>query len=273
MGRLNSSFIGLPFYLKRPVRGFINAYTGEVCLKVEDRLAYVAARDGFYRVKRGSSFFSVKRIWLDAEENFGWLGPAKERLSLVVPKKIPFRLLDRAAVFFGKVYGQLESEAALLIYWDIKSRQYKLFCPKQKVEECRVKYDLPPTPENRIRVGTIHSHCDFDAFHSPTDRDDEKNEDGLHITIGSVDAKPAYVLSLVVDGKRKRLRLFDVFAEEVPGEFIRRPRTPKKWLERVSRKVKTKSNIIFVGEAPFLKENEIEQLPSLSKSAPRGFIW
>lgn len=35
-------------------------------------------------------------------------------------------------------------------------------------------------------IGTIHSHCDFAAFHSGVDDADEINFDGLHITIGKL---------------------------------------------------------------------------------------
>jgi hypothetical protein len=35
-------------------------------------------------------------------------------------------------------------------------------------------------------VGTIHSHCDFSAFHSGTDTFDESTFDGIHITLGHV---------------------------------------------------------------------------------------
>lgn len=35
-------------------------------------------------------------------------------------------------------------------------------------------------------IGTIHSHCDFAAFHSGVDDADEINFDGLHITVGKL---------------------------------------------------------------------------------------
>ncbi len=44
------------------------------------------------------------------------------------------------------------------------------------------------TAEGYVLYGTIHSHCDFSAFHSGIDDSDELNFDGLHITIGNVDA-------------------------------------------------------------------------------------
>lgn len=40
--------------------------------------------------------------------------------------------------------------------------------------------------EGYVVYGTIHSHCNFAAFHSGTDDNDETNFPGLHITIGNV---------------------------------------------------------------------------------------
>lgn len=45
--------------------------------------------------------------------------------------------------------------------------------------------DPNPEPPGDYR-GTIHSHCDANAFQSGTDRSDEITQDGLHITIGKV---------------------------------------------------------------------------------------
>ncbi len=48
--------------------------------------------------------------------------------------------------------------------------------------------------------GTIHSHCDFKAFHSAVDIADEENFEGLHITLGHVNAKFDLSYHFVFDG-------------------------------------------------------------------------
>lgn len=48
--------------------------------------------------------------------------------------------------------------------------------------------------------GTIHSHCDFGAFHSGTDDADEIDFDGLHITIGNVLSGWSYSARFMIDG-------------------------------------------------------------------------
>lgn len=40
--------------------------------------------------------------------------------------------------------------------------------------------------EGLIEAGTMHSHCNSGAFASGTDKDDERNRDGLHVTIGKL---------------------------------------------------------------------------------------
>jgi hypothetical protein len=46
-------------------------------------------------------------------------------------------------------------------------------------------------PEGYIAFGTVHHHCTASAFQSGVDTADEKNVDGLHITIGNLD-QPKY---------------------------------------------------------------------------------
>ena len=61
--------------------------------------------------------------------------------------------------------------------------------PKQFVSYSSVFYNREAFThiegfEDFLCVGTIHSHCDFDAFHSGTDIKDEEDVDGLHCTFG-----------------------------------------------------------------------------------------
>ena len=54
-----------------------------------------------------------------------------------------------------------------------------------------------------MKVGTIHSHCDFGASHSHGDHADEEHFDGIHITLGHVTSEtPSLSVSLVIDGIR-----------------------------------------------------------------------
>jgi hypothetical protein len=60
-------------------------------------------------------------------------------------------------------------------------------------------------------VGTIHSHCDFSAFHSGTDEADESTFDGVHLTFGHVNSdKFSIASSIVFNNNRSKLEPSDV---------------------------------------------------------------
>jgi hypothetical protein len=68
-----------------------------------------------------------------------------------------------------------------------------------------VKYIRPSSDEDLgLPVGTIHSHCDFGAFHSGTDHEDESTFDGLHVTFGDITKSEgmSVSVSLVVHNMR-----------------------------------------------------------------------
>ncbi len=129
--------------------------------------------------------------------------------------KIPTALLIRSLLFFRVVYKRHRAEAIVLLHYSERQKKYMLWCPNQKVAGLRIaSYD----PHERFKdfqlVGTIHSHASVSAGHSSTDHNDEKNFDGLHITLGDVEQLHAFSLSasLMVNGHR--------FVKE-PSELIR----------------------------------------------------
>lgn len=58
--------------------------------------------------------------------------------------------------------------------------------------------------------GTIHSHCNFSAFHSGVDDADETNFTGLHITIGNVNSGWSYSARWMIDGAEFKREITDV---------------------------------------------------------------
>lgn len=131
--------------------------------------------------------------------------------------KVPGSIIARAHAFFAKVFAKHGAESYVTLMYSRKTGEYSLWCPKQRVSRGGVRYernDQPPFAERKEldlqMVGTIHSHCDFSAFHSGTDVGDEEDFDGLHITIGHVNtAEPSMVASIAVNGQRKQLRVED----------------------------------------------------------------
>jgi proteasome lid subunit RPN8/RPN11 len=154
--------------------------------------------------------------------------------------------LEYIVGFFHQIYERYQSEAIVLLLWDLQRRRYRICVPPQKptVWESSygtrvaldVSYEVPlPLPRGCIVAASIHSHADGDAYSSWTDRDDERYRDGVHVVCGRVHRKrPEFHCELVVDGHRFDLQFDDFFR----GFKRRRTRIPRKWLETVKCVVK-----------------------------------
>lgn len=145
--------------------------------------------------------------------------------------KLPPRYVWRIKKFFAKVVAKHHSEATVTLYYNKEKNQYKLHIPKQRVSHGGVQYDRVAMThledmEGYLRIGTIHSHCDFGASHSGTDIGDEEDFDGLHCTFGHNDRDQFTIsASIVVNGYRLKIDPFDILEgvqalgeqEEKPG--------------------------------------------------------
>lgn len=188
----------------------------------EDKIYYLLASNGIFLCKTTPFFKSVTEV-----KEMPGLEKAKNRLVMTLPSRISNQLLGKILAFFRWAYETHKSEAIVLLYWSDGSKEYVAIPPEQDVSPAALAYKLPATPKGMTRVGTIHSHAGFSAFHSCTDIKDEENEDGLHITIGNVDTAPTYSAAFVADGIR-----FPIGANHV-AVF---PEVPlvKEWTESVT---------------------------------------
>jgi hypothetical protein len=175
----------VPIYLKEP--GF---------REPDEPIYYLVTRTGLFQVKRTPVFRSRIRVpglqWLEGEE---------EEAAFLLPR-IPEKILGETMAFFREVFRKYRAEAAVLLYLREGGGEYEIRIPPQTVAGGHCRYDIGPNPAGCIRVGTIHSHGGAEAFHSELDDVDEQYDDGLHVTIGSLQAKPTVSCSLVVDGRR-----------------------------------------------------------------------
>lgn len=137
-------------------------------------------------------------------ENIGFLDDleTKAKVDVKLPK-IPEKIVWQIKHFFKIVVEYLNSESAILLYYNPYNKNYKVYVPEQIVSHGSVSYKRIATThiedmENYLCVGTIHSHCDFDAFHSHIDVQDEANFDGLHITFGNNDKEEFTITSSIV---------------------------------------------------------------------------
>lgn len=131
-----------------------------------------------------------------------------EKCVLIDLPHIPMKLVWQIKKFFSLVVEKYSAEAQVTLYFNKDTQEYKVHIPEQCVSHGSVKYKRIGTVhlkglEGFLRVGTIHSHCDFEAFHSGTDISDEEDFDGLHITFGNND-KDCFTISatVVVNGYR-----------------------------------------------------------------------
>lgn len=112
--------------------------------------------------------------------------PAIEQSFILSDERIPKFIFDQATDFFRKIYDEHKTEATTYICRDSEG-QYSLFVPTQYVTGASVNHKVEPGEMGtRYPVGTIHSHCNFGAFHSGTDEHDMGKMPGIHATIGYV---------------------------------------------------------------------------------------
>lgn len=164
---------------------------------------YVFAQNGIYLVKDTGLIRATVKV-----PSMAILDPLDIKASLTMPK-IPATIIAQALLFFRRVYERYKSEAAVLLYYSSKDNLYQLDVFDQTVTGASVDYAVEGKfgDTGYQLVGTIHSHCDFSAFHSGTDIHDEKNFDGIHITIGHVH-QPYFTISCsaVVNNNRFLLK-------------------------------------------------------------------
>ena len=150
---------------------------------------YVIAKDGLYlRKNTHAGLVTIKQPKGYLPSHLDEADIKIATLAMSMPK-IPKRTLEIAYGFFKHVYREQKTEAELLFIYNDQLDKYKLFCPHQEVSGASVHslYDPGDIPRGYQVVGSIHSHCNFSAFHSGTDTADASEFNGVHITMGFVD--------------------------------------------------------------------------------------
>jgi len=183
----------IPVYLAS--EGFVPPETGTY---------YLVAKDGIYmRVERLHGWALVKTSEIPFLQSVAKTG------KFTLPK-ISAVVMAQAKTFFESVFAKYHSESYLTLLYSKKLQDYRLWCPTQEVSYSSVNYDRADSVPVEERayigadgdgwqpVGTIHSHCDFSAFHSGTDQADESTFDGIHLTFGHVNSKEFSIASSFV---------------------------------------------------------------------------
>lgn len=199
----------------------------------EELIYYLLAANGLFQVKKLTLFVASTLVFEPKKEHkLSWLKEHSAGISLRLAKKIPFQLVEQTINFFRDVFNEYDgSEAIVLLYWDEEKKEYIQNAPEQEVGKSTLpRYKVGKNPEGKLRVATIHSHGETSAFHSPTDKNDEEHDDGLHITIGNVNFIPSFACSLVCNGERMEVKPEDVIeCKETTNT------APQEWIKNVKK--------------------------------------
>ncbi len=221
---------------------FINDGNQEI---PKDDIFYIVSKEGIFLKKKLGLLESITPVnQISILNNLNIVSKAK----MNIPKISTIKFL-KIITFFRKVYELYKGEAIVLIYYNELSKKFKLYAPTQTVSSCSLDYSINNIPNYNL-IGDIHSHGSLSAFHSGVDSHDEKEFDGLHITLGNInnsDLSFSISSSIVINGSR--------FITE-PGEYIQgivqfnkdgifyivessniiKAKFNKKWLKNVSKK-------------------------------------
>lgn len=229
--------------------------------------------DANYFIVAGNGTFVRKRMgWVEATvpvASIDGLQPQTTEAKLLLPR-ITSTVFAKAVLFFRAVYEQKDTEAAVLLHYGDK-RGWSITVPEQEATGSHVSYKTSERLPGYQCVGTIHSHCAMNAFHSGTDVGDEASHDGVHITIGLLNRFPKFGMDaeFVVNGTRFPLSHEHIVRvrmdEEVPAQAvspqmfcaITKRQTlysmpfgivhdwtvPQEWVERVKKKTWTFTDI------------------------------
>jgi hypothetical protein len=149
---------------------------------------------------------------------------------------VPRTLLREVLAFMRAVYQKYKGEGVVMLYYCATEASWTWLVPTQQTSEggLHVEYDRMSlvAPPGYTLYGSIHSHGNNGAFQSGTDKIDEDNFDGVHITLGNV-MDTAYTIHVrfVASGTEwKFANVADLIEEEAL------PAVDLQMLDRVSKK-------------------------------------
>jgi PRTRC genetic system protein A len=196
-----------------------------------DKLFYLVASNGYF-ICRNHGWF---RTCVPTDR-----GPAEleeqETCGEFNYPQIPKLLFEQAIRFFRYITRHRGWESALILVWNKQTESMELVCPDQKASSGSVNYDIPNLPPHLMVIGDLHSHCDFNAFASGIDKDDEVHRPGLHVIIGLLSNKvPDYYCGVVVDSERFDIDDLTEVVEDFANVDTEGEDCPKEWVDKVQK--------------------------------------
>lgn len=126
--------------------------------------------------------------------------PAGETLLNYTGSRIPSAMWQEILSFLIWTYNTWKGESQVRLFYNDATGDWKTLVAPQKISRGLSTNELTSHPD-RERVyaeletagyfcfGTVHHHCSIGAFMSGTDENDERKQNGLHITVGYLDRK------------------------------------------------------------------------------------
>jgi hypothetical protein len=205
----------------------------------KDNIYYIVGKEGVFLKKKMGLIESTIKV-----NQVSILNTVEEKAKLTV-RKIKSRSFSRIIHFYKDIYEKFHSEAVVLLYYNPSMRRYKIYAPKQNVTGASGVYKVEKTFPNYQLMGTIHSHGMMSAFHSSTDDADEKNFDGLHITVGYISHEELDIAcSIIANEKRFKVNPIDYIDGLTESNTMNTTRYKlngtlypynKKWLKRINK--------------------------------------
>ena len=126
-------------------------------------------------------------------------------LDYTGPKFTPL-LWHQVLSFFRWTHKEMNSESQVRLYVNLKLGRWGAWAFPQEARTGMNAREIatPETPEQAVErfasweaepsgdwlyFCTVHHHCSASAFQSSTDEENERNQDGLHLTVGRMDAE------------------------------------------------------------------------------------
>jgi len=159
----------------------------------DEGIFFIVARGGLFMHKETGLVRAMVRV-----DTVSFLRDLPNTEAELKIPKLPQFIFVQCLNFFRLVQKTYQSEAVVLLHYCAEKKEFLLHCPNQQVNQVCAKYKANARFEGFQLVGSIHSHNNFQAFHSPVDIDDEEHFDGLHITIGDVDLEFFTLTSSIV---------------------------------------------------------------------------
>lgn len=148
--------------------------------------------------------------------------PCLPSFKMTLPK-IPAGIFIGIVAFFRKILQSVKSEVAVQIFWDTETQEYEVYVPIQQVAAASIKFERDKGPminPKKVWVLDIHSHCNFGAFFSSVDTNDEKST-RLFGVIGQLGQNnPAHVWRAGCNNKYVELKFEDIWDAENLTEYV-----------------------------------------------------